>query len=132
MAFGAAKSGHNGLVYLSGAELEGANAWTVAINKRSAEYILFGDTWANNLPSVNDWAGTLGAVHDQDAKKIQDAVVATIAVALLIYPDRGDISTFYNGSAIFGFSSDASVAAVVSQAATFLGDGALTLTGFSS
>lgn len=131
MAFGAAKSGHNGLVYLSGAELEGANAWSVAINKRSAEYIKFGDTWVTNLPSVNDWAGTLGAVHDQDAKKIQTAVTATVAVALLIYPDRGDLTTYYDGSAIFSFSSDASVAAVVSQASTFLGTGTLTLTGFA-
>ena len=41
-----AKHGKNGLIYVSGAGLEGANAWTYAIDTESAEYAKFGDDFA--------------------------------------------------------------------------------------
>lgn len=131
MAFGTAIASVNGLIYVSGSELEGANAWSVDIDHRSAEYIKFGDAWVNNLHSIKGWSVTLGAVHDQDAKKLQDAATATTSVALLIYPNRSDLTTYYSGSGLFSFSSNADVGNAVMQAASVLGNGALTLTGFT-
>jgi hypothetical protein len=118
-------------VYVSGAVIDFGNAWSVAIPHDSAEYIKFGDSWVNVLPGVNRWSGTIGATHDQDTKKLQDAATASIVVALLLYPNRSDLTTYYSGNAVFGFGHDVSVDAVSSQTADFVGDGTLTLTGFS-
>lgn len=131
MAFGTAKHGVNGLAYVSGGEIEGASAWSVAIDTQSAEYVKFGDDWVNRVPGVNDWRASLTAWHDQDAKKLQDAAVARVAVAVLIYPDRADLTTYYNGSGIFSFTSEGNTTSVVGQTANIVGDGELSLTGFS-
>lgn len=131
MAFGTAVHGLNGLIYISGAELEGANAWSINIPSASGEYLKFGDGWMNREKGHKSFNGNISAWHDQDAKKLQDAATATVAVSLLIYPKRSDLTTYYNGSAIFGASSEGNTTSVVSQAGDFVGDGELTLTGFS-
>jgi hypothetical protein len=119
-------------VYCSGTEVFGANTWSVSIPKDSAEYIKFGDSWVNVLPGVNRWSGSIGATHDQATKLLQDAATASIVVSLLLYPQRSDLTTYYSGNAIFSFDShDVSVDAVESLTASFVGDGTLTLTGFS-
>ena len=121
----------NGMIYVSGSVLEGANAWSVDIDHRSAEYIKFGDSWVNNAHSINAFSATIGAVHDQDTKQLQTAATATTTVAVLIYPNRSDITTFYNFSGIFSAGHNADVGNVVMQTANIVGDGTLTLTGFS-
>ena len=130
MAF-TAKSGKNGLIYVSGTEIPGANAWSIAIESDAIEYSKFGDTWKSNFVGLKGWSGSIGALHDQAAKVLQNAAAATIVVALLIYQDRTDGATYYSGNSIFSFSSEASMDAAVGQSADFTGDGALTMTGFS-
>ncbi len=125
--------GKNGLIYLSGTELEEANAWSISINTvGTAEYSKFGDSWMRRNAGINDWSGTLAAWHDRDSKRLQDAVTARTAVAILIYPQRGDLTTFYNGSAIFEMGSSADMTSNVNNTASFVGDNTLTMTGFSS
>jgi hypothetical protein len=124
-------AGKNGLIYVSGTELPGANAWSIAIESDAVEYSKFGDTWKSNFVGLKGWSGSIGALSDSAAKTLQDAATATIVVALLIYPDRTDGSTYYSGNAIFSFSSEASMDAAVGQSADFTGTGALTPTGWS-
>lgn len=121
MAFGVAGHGVNGIIYVSGAELVGANAWSISISTNSAEYVKFGDTWLSRVVGPNDWAGTIGAVHDQDGQQLQDAACAGAAVALLIYPARTDLTAYYSGDAIFEFGSDANSTSAVAHTASFVG-----------
>ena len=130
MAF-TAQAGKNGLIYVSGTEIPGANAWSISIESDTIEYAKFGDTWKNNFAGLKGWSGSIGALHDQAAQVLQTAAAAVVVVALLIYPDRTDGSTYYSGNAIFSFSSDAGMDSPVGQSADFTGDGALTPTGFS-
>jgi hypothetical protein len=121
----------NGLIYVSGTVLEGANAWTVDIDHRTAEYIKHGDLWVNNVHSINAFSATIGAVHDQDTKQLATAAVATVSVATLIYPLRTDLTTFLNFSGLYSMGYSADVGNVVMQTANILGTGTLTLTGFA-
>ena len=130
MAF-TVKAGKNGLIYVSGTEIPGANAWSISIESDAIEYSKFGDTWKGNLVGLKGWSGSIGALHDHAAKVLQDAAAAAVVVALLIYPDRTSGSTYYSGNAIFSFSSEASMDAAIGQTADFTGDGTLTPTGFS-
>jgi len=125
------KAGKNGLIYVSGTEIPGANAWSIAIESAAIEYSKFGDTWKNNLVGLKGWSGSIGALHDQAAKVLQNAASAAVVVALLIYPDRTSGATYYSGNAIFSFSSEAGMDAAVGRTTDFTGDGALTITGFS-
>ena len=66
-----------------------------------------------------------------DEKIIITAATSGAATALLIYPDRGSLSDYYSGSAIFGASADGSTGSAVAKNGTFAGDGTLTITGFA-
>lgn len=123
--------GKNGLIYVSGTQLTYANAWSIKIDTDSVEVPVFGDSWKSRLPGLNDWSGNVAGFHDQDGKTLQTAATAGVAVALLIYPKRTDLSTYYSGSAIFSFGSEGGMDAAVGASADFVGDGALTLTGFA-
>lgn len=123
--------GKNGLIYISGSELEGANTWSLRIATASAEVPKFGDAWTDREVGLNDWSGSLDSWHDQESKQLQDAAVAGVSVALLIYPKRSDLTTFYSGNAIFETDGSASMTAAVAQSASFVADGDLTMTGFS-
>jgi len=125
------RAGKNGMIYVSGAVLEGANAWSVSIEHDAITYSKFGDTWENNLSGIHRWSGSMSAWHDEATKQLQTAAAADVAVACLIYPNRSDLTTFYNGSGIFSASSEASMDAPVSLSADITGDGTLALTGFS-
>lgn len=131
MAFGVAKHGVNAIVYLSGAELEGANAWSLSIETQSADYLRFGSNWVERVAGANDWSGNLGAVHDQDAQKLQLAAIARTLVDLMLYPDRDDATTYFSGQAIFSFGTEVGTDAAISQTSDFVGSGSLTIVGFS-
>jgi hypothetical protein len=127
----AARSGINGLVYISNTEIEGANAWTISLETDNIEYSYFGGTWKRNFVGLKGWSGTIGANHDQAARVMQDAALASIVVDVLLYPDRTDNATFYNGDAIFSFSSEQGMDAAVARSVDFVGDNALSITGFA-
>jgi len=130
VAFTTAVHGINGLIYISGTEIFGANSWSLAITTQSAEYIKHGDSWVDRKAGVGDWSGNLTGWHDQALDSLQDMAVARTALALLIYPLRSDLTAYYSGNAIFSFGSSSSTDAIVGISADFVSDGALAITGF--
>lgn len=129
----APKHGYNALVYVNGTELIGANAWEINIDQvgGSGDYFTFGGTYVKRLAGALDWSGSLTAVHDQDAQILQARAAAQATSTLLLYPDRSDLTTYYNGSVILDFGHSVDRTAVQSQTANFSGADTLTITGFS-
>jgi hypothetical protein len=124
--------GKNGLIYVSGTELSQANSWAISIDTPTTGYSVFGSSWEEVCVGVNSWSGNVAGYHDQDAKVLADAATAGVAVALLIYPSRTDLTTYYNGSAAFGYGSEGSTGGgPVGESSDFTGSGTLTRTGFS-
>jgi hypothetical protein len=124
-------AGHNGLIYVSGAELEGANAWSLDIPEASIEYASMGDTWKSRVAGQKGVTGSVAAWLDTAAKKLFEAATATVAVATLIYPDRNDTSTYYSFDAFFGMSNNADLNSMVGQTANFAVDGEVAATGWT-
>lgn len=127
------KHGKNGLIYVSGTELPGANAWTVNIQSDKADIPIFGDAGARKIKGLHNDGGSITAWHDQAAQILQTAALADVAVAFLIYPDRTTLDDYYSGNAFFNFSSEAGMDAAVGQTADFeCGDGSkMGVTGFA-
>jgi len=128
---GAPFHGKNGLIYVSGTEITGANAWNVAITQDSVETPQFGDSWKKRTVGMGDWSGSITAWQHDDAKLLADAATAGASVALLIYPSKNSLTDYYSGNGIFGFSSDGGVDAAVGTTGDFVGDDTLTIAGFS-
>ena len=128
---GAPFHGKNGLLYVSGQEITGANSWSISFDKDSVETPQFGDTWKKSVPGLAGWSGSIGAWDQGDDKILQDAAMANTSVDVLIYPNRSALTTYYNGNAIFSFSQDGSTGSAVGLSADFAGDGDLAVTGFS-
>jgi hypothetical protein len=124
--------GHNGLIYVSGVVFSEANAWSLSIEQDMNEYAVFGDAAYTNCVGLYRWSGTLSGYHEQDSKELQSYAVAGNTVGLLIYPQRSDLSTYYNGSAGINFDGGGEIGGgPVTANASFTGSGALTMTGFS-
>lgn len=128
---GAPIHGFNGLIYIGGTELTGANAWNVAITKESAEAPQFGDAWKKRTMGQNDWSGSISAWEQEDEQIIATAATATTVTALLIYPSRSDLTNYYSGDAIFGMNSDGSTGSTVAKNGDFVGHDTLTIAGFA-
>lgn len=128
---GAPIHGINGLIYVSGTELAGANAWSIDSSIDAAEAPEFGDTWKKHVSGLLTWSGSLSAWEQEDDKLLFSAATAGTSVALLIYPHRDDLTNYYSGNAIFAASSAGDSASPVSKNATFTGDGTLTIAGFA-
>ena len=128
---GAPIHGINGLVYVSGTELSGANAWSIDSTVDAAEAPEFGDTWKKHVAGLLTWSGSLSAWEQTDQKILFTAATSGTSVALLIYPVRGTLGDYYSGNAIFAASSAGDSSSAVSKNATFTGDGTLTITGFA-
>lgn len=127
------KHGKNGLIYVSGTELPGANAWTVNIEADKADIPIFGDTGARKLKGLHNDGGSITAWHDQAAKILQNAAQADSHVSFVIYPDRNTLDDYYSGNAMFNYSSEGSMDAGISQSVDFeCSDGSrMAVTGFS-
>jgi len=124
--------GKNGLIYLSGALFDEANAWSISIEQDMNEYAVFGDASYTQCVGLYRWSGSLSGYHDQDGKQLQTAATAGVAVALQIYPNRADLTTRYAGDAGFNFDSGGELGGgAVSANASFTGSGALAMTGFT-
>lgn len=128
---GAPLHGFNGLIYISGTELTGANAWTLNMPQDAVETPQFGDTDKKRVVGLRDWSGTIGAWLHEDSKLIENAASARASVALMIYPNRGDLTNYYSGNAIFSMDAGGGVSAAIARNASFVGDDTLTITGFS-
>ena len=127
------KHGKNGLIFVSGIELPGANAWAVNIQSDKADIPIFGDTGTRKLKGLHTDGGSITAWHDQAAKILQQAAQADVVVSVVIYPDRNILTDYYSGNAFFNLSSEAGMDAAISQSADFeCGDGSgITVTGFT-
>ena len=126
-----ATNGKNGLIYVSGTQIYGANAWDISVPHDTTEYAVMGDSWKSNFSGLIGWAGTITALADQASQVLFTAAAYDGTVALLIYPDSTDITTYYTGNAIFGFGASADMTSAIGRTADFTGDGALAATGFS-
>ncbi len=126
-------AGRNGLIYVSGHEIEGANSWELSLSQAAVEAMYFAKSWPDRDAGILDWTGSINAVHDQDSKWLYSAATAGTTVALMIYPKRSDVTTYWSGNAIFGgFSSSGDLDNMVSQSSDFSGSGSLTATGFTA
>jgi hypothetical protein len=123
--------GANGLIYVGGTVIGYANAWNIAQASESAQSAQHGSTWQDTFPGVKSWSGTITAWNDMGTKTLQNAAMGAITYALLIYPARGTLTTYYSGNAVFSFGAEASMTAMAGLTASFAGDGALAATGFS-
>ena len=124
-------NGKNGLIYVSGTEIFGANAWDISISHDATEYAVFNDDWKSNASGLLGWSGSITALHDQATKVLYTAAVYDGTCTIEIYPDSSDITTFYSGSAIFGMGSSGDMTSVVGQSGDFTGSSTLSATGFS-
>lgn len=123
-------SGRNSLIYVSGAELPGANAWSLDIGHDNIEYNVFNDLWKNNFAGLIGWTGSLTTILDSTAKQLIDAAVAEGTVAILIYPALVTTS-YWSGNAVFSYGSSAEMSSAIGETASLVGDGALTPVGFA-
>ena len=128
---GAPYSGKDALIYVSGTELVGGNAWAINSTMDQIEAPEFQDTWKKHVVGLLTWTGSITAWDQADDSLLFDAATAGTSVALLIYPDVGDPTNYYSGNALFAASSNASTSSAVDKSATFTGDGALTIAGFA-
>jgi hypothetical protein len=121
--------GKNGLIYVSGVELTGANAWTINITTDSVETPQFGDSWKKRVIGMNDWSGSLTAWGHSDSKLLLSAATAGSAQPLLIYPTRASLANYFSGNAIFGANEGGGVSSAVDRSGDFVGNDTLTITG---
>lgn len=129
---GAPKHGINGLIYISGTELVGANAWSIAATRDSVEVLKFDDDWKSVVIGGGGWSGSINAWEQFDEQLLFQAATAGVLVALLIYPDRDDLTDYYSGSAVFGANSSASSTTAVAKDGDFVGSSTLAITGFAA
>ena len=126
-------TGKNALIYISGTAFLYGNSWAINPTKPTFQYGHFGDAWKAAGDGIAQWGGSISASHDQDGKQLFTALTTDGSVALLVYPKKSDISTYYSGNAIFGGTpTTGPLEALVTQNADFVGDGALTATGFAA
>ena len=123
--------GVDGLIYVSGTEIAGANAWNISITPSIAEGGEFGDDWAENNAGLLSWSGSITCQDHKDISVLFDTCVTAAAHALLIYPDKGTLANYYCGNAIFGWGSDGDHGSNIGKSADFTGDGELTQAGFA-
>lgn len=128
---GAPYTGKDGLIYVSGAELVGANAWEINSTNEVSEAPEFQDTWKKHVTGLLTWSGTISAWDQADEQQLFAAATAGASVALLIYPAAGTLTSYYSGNALFAASSSGSTTSAVAKNGDFTGDGTLTIAGFA-
>ncbi len=128
---GAPYSGKDGMIYVSGTELVGANAWEINSTNEVSEAPEFQDTWKKHVTGLLTWSGTISAWDQADEQVLFTAATGGASVALLIYPDSGTLANYYSGNALFAAGSSGSTSAAVAKNGDFTGDGTLTIAGFA-
>ena len=127
-----ATSGKDSLIYVSAAEIFGANAWTLALDHKTIAYNCFGDDYDGVFSGTYGWSGTLTALHDDAKEVLHTAAVYDGTCALLVYPvNAGGIADYWSGNAVFSWGASGSMTEATGESASFVGDGALASTGFT-
>lgn len=127
---GAPLHGINGLIYISGIELTGANSWSLNIDQDTEETLQFGERWKSQLVGGRGYSGSIGAYQHLDSKVIHSAAVKGANVSFIIYPDKTVLGSYYYGNAVFGLASGGTTTSSVNRDGDFVGDGALGTIGF--
>lgn len=128
---GTPRHGRNGLIYISGIELAGSNAWSIKIDVDTSEAGTFGDQWKNQLIGLLGWSGSVNAWDHVDSKLLADAAISGTPLPLVIYPLRTELTDYYSGNAIFGMSSAGGMGGGITKDGDYTGDGTLTIAGFA-
>jgi predicted secreted protein len=124
--------GKNAYIYISGVALTGANTWALTINTDSVETTEFGTTWKGNVAGMSSWSGSIGGNQWANKRLLIDATIAQVALPIYIYPDTGDNTNYWSGSAVFtSHAGGGSTTDIVTSGVDFAGNGALTATGWA-
>jgi hypothetical protein len=123
--------GRNALVYISGTELVGGNAWTLNIASTNPTYAEFGDTWQNRVKGLLNASGSFTAYENVGVALLFNAAKAQTALATLIYPVRTDLTKYYSFSAFFGRDTGGNMGNVAEGGVPFEVAGEVTQTGYS-
>jgi len=118
-------------VWPNGAKLAEASGYSLSITSENCEVLRFEDVWKTVLPGGKGGSGSITAYHNQDAKVLATLAQAQLAYPLLIYPDCGDVTTYYQLEALFDFEATGDVGSCQTQTAPFVAAGAITKVGFS-
>jgi len=121
-------SGVNGLIYVSGNEIAGANAWELNIEHATVEGARFGDTWNSNEPGMMGWSGSITALHDTAQTYLYLAATQDSTASLVIYPSGSTLTKYWSGNAVFSFKASGDTDSLVGESADFTGAGSLTRT----
>lgn len=125
-------SGINGLIYVSGHEIIGANAFEIAINKAAVEGAHFGQAWQDREAGIKDWSGSITAWFDQDSDYLYHAATSTETVPVVLYPKRSVLTDYWSGNAVFtGWRTSVDIGSLISHSVDFQGSGSPTATGFA-
>lgn len=118
-------------VWVDGAKLAVASGYTLSISADNCEVLRFEDTWKERHPGGRGAAGSITAYHDQAAKVLATLAQARLAYPILIYPDCGDVTTYYQLEAIFDFDASGDVTSCQMASSPFVATGAVTKVGFA-
>jgi hypothetical protein len=97
--------GKNAVVYLQGSGsdaivLTEANEWQISIDSNTVEDNAFGDSWVTMLKGLLKASGSINGNYDtaQSGNSLWEAVVASTARKLYLYPDRATVTNYYYGT----------------------------------
>ncbi len=121
-------SGINGLIYVSGNEIAGANAWELNIEHANVEGAVFGDLWTGRQPGMMGWSGSITTLFDTAQSYLYLASTQDANAALIIYPSGSVLTKYWSGSAIFSYKASGDTDKLVGESADFQGAGSLTRT----
>lgn len=120
--------GVNGLIYISGNQVLGANAWNIAVSYDNAQGGAFGDTWKTTKGGLRGWTVSITALHDTGAALLYQAATAGTTATVVVYPTRSTLTRYWSGSAIFSYKANADTGSLVGESVDGTGDGTLTWT----
>ena len=121
-----ATSGKDSLIYVSEAEVYGANAWTLALDHKTISYACFGDDYDGTFSGTYGWSGTLTTLHDDATEVLHTAAVYDGTCALIIYPSNAAGAVdHWTGNAVFSWGASGSMTEATGESMSFVGDGAL-------
>lgn len=121
-------TGSDALVYIGGNEMSQANNWDLNVTTNFAEARVFGSgtNWPKRHVTGKDWSGTISMYYDSADTTVQTASISgTSPVAVLLYENRSDTTSYWYGTAWVDMSETVSVDGFVEMTANLTGDGPL-------
>ncbi len=121
-------SGVNGLIYVSGNEIAGANAWELAIEHANVEGAQFGALWTERAGGMISWSGSVTTWHDSAQRYGYLAATADSTASIVIYPTGSTLTKYWSGSAVFSYRAGGDIGSYISETLDFQGATSLTNT----